>query len=89
MTCMVFSFLKLSEKRSFFVNNKVVKFPGEQTFPRPAAHIVAAGGMNMKVKHTHPKYESEVQRKEKLQETQRACMAAVSVLRDAAKKHSA
>lgn len=71
------------------MNNKVVKFPGEQTSPRPAAHSIVRGGEDVKVKHTHPKYESEAQRKEKLQDTRRVCLAAVSALRGSTRKHSA
>lgn len=43
----------------------------------------------MKVKHTHPQYQSPEQRRQALMEANRSCAALVSALRDASRRKSA
>ena len=42
----------------------------------------------MEVKHIHPEYESDQQRKDHLKDTNRACLEAVGALRDPSAKHT-
>ena len=38
-------------------------------------HSLSPGGMDMKVKHTHPSYRSDKERLERLKELKRTCVA--------------
>ncbi len=42
----------------------------------------------MEVKHTHPKYETESQRLDKLKETRTVCLSVVARLRGKSDKHT-
>lgn len=52
-------------------------------------HSFVHGGMNMEIKHTHPKYESDKQREAALKDTRRACINAISALKCSMPKCSA
>ena len=50
-------------------------------YPAGGGHSLDRGGSAMEVKHTHPKYDTESQRLDKLKETRAVCRAAVAQLR--------
>lgn len=49
-------------------------------------HTFNQGGMHMKVKHTHPNYESQETRLEQLKDTQKSCLALIRMLRNLPEK---
>ena len=52
---------------------KVIPYPFPQACSSVAGHTLCTGGMNMKVTHQHPKYGSEKERLDRLQELKKVC----------------
>lgn len=61
-------------------------FPTHPEFMGMDMHTLSQGGMLMKVKHTHPNYESQETRLEQLKDTQKSCMALIRMLRNLPEK---
>lgn len=54
-------------------SSKVIPFaPARELFP-PPNHTLYAGGIAMKVTHQHPKYTSDKERLDRLQDLKKAC----------------
>lgn len=63
-----------------------VLFPAHLEFTGMDMHTFNQGGMHMKVKHTHPNYESQETRLEQLKDTQKSCLALIRMLRNLPEK---
>ena len=50
-------------------------------YPAGGGHSLERGGSAMEVKHTHPKYDTDSQRLDRLKETRAVCLAAIAQLR--------
>lgn len=68
---------------------KIIPFPEPQTFPPAASHKMIRGGILMKVKHTHPDYDTPEQRQQALLDAKRLCAAALQSRKEASAKQSA
>lgn len=64
---------------------KTIPFPA---YPAESGHSLNRGGSAMEIKHTHPKYTTDEQRKEKLKDTRAVCLAAIGRLRAKPAKQS-
>lgn len=56
-------------------NARPIYFP-QVSSPR-RLHSLSPGGMDMKVKHTHPQYQSDKERLDRLKEMRRLCISAL------------
>lgn len=52
-------------------------YPLQVSSPR-RLHSLSPGGMDMKIKHTHPQYQSDKERLDRLKEMRRLCISALS-----------
>lgn len=65
--------------------SNVIIFPGAVSSAEEK-HSLPRGGPPMKIKHTHPEYQDEKERMEKLQELKKACISKVAISRGAKKR---
>ena len=68
---------------------KIIPFPEPQTFPPAAAHRMIQGGITMKVKHTHPAYDTPEQRRQAILDAKKICAAALRSPKETSDKQSA
>ena len=63
----------------------VILFPGAPEFFPPPNHSLYTGGIDMKVTHQHPKYNSEKERLNRLRELKKACTIKIHGLHSGAR----
>lgn len=63
------------------MKSKVIAFPEKVVSFHNKNHSVLQEDMAMKVKHTHPEYANEEERKNKLRELKRICVLQVTAQR--------
>ena len=68
---------------------KIIHFPEPQTCPPAAAHRMIQGGITMKVKHTHPTYDTPEHRQQAILDIKKICAAALRSAKEASGKQSA
>jgi len=71
------------------MNDRAILFQEKSVSFLSNAHKFVQGGMNMEIKHTHPKYETPKQREAALKEMKQAAISAISALKGNVHKYSA
>lgn len=68
---------------------KFIPFLESRTFPSAACHRMLQGGIAMKVKHTHPTYDTPEQRQQAILDIKKICTAALRSAKESPNKQSA